>query len=216
MSKLQTYKYIDDQKLKNKFEVTNLLETSNVLDSYYKDTLKDFSPESPGFAYEEPRKNHDSVGKLNTHYYGRRNSTEPFQDDLFLGFTEKDPRSIHLGPLMGKYQDQIWHRKDDYKFSFKDDSDNSVPGVGEAKVLENKKLAYNGLKERYKNFEESKNNIYLSNDKRFNSKSIVDNTEIDIKVLDTNDKNIDKINNNTIINKTYVRALSSYSSRYLD
>ena len=157
MSKLQTYKYIDDQKLKNKFEVTNLLETSNILDSYYKDTLKDFTPETPGFAYEEPRKNHDSVGKLNTHYYGRRNSTEPFQDDLFLGFTEKDPRSIHDGPLMGKYQEQMWHRKDNYKLSFKDDSDHSVPtaGISESQMQKNKKSTYTGFKDRYKNFEES-------------------------------------------------------------
>ncbi len=157
MSKLQTYKYIDDKKLKNKFEVTNLLESPNILDTYYKSTLKDFTPETAGFAYEESRKNYDSVGKLNSHYYGRRNSTEPFQNDLFLGFTDKDPRSIHDSPLMGKYQEQIWHRKDDYKYSFKDDSDNSVhtAGISESKMQKNKKTTYSGFKERYKNFEES-------------------------------------------------------------
>ncbi len=157
MSKLQTYKYIDDNKLKKKFEVTNLIETPDLLNSYYKNTLKDFSPETPGFAYEDSRKNTDSIGKLNTHYYGRRNSTEPFQNDLFLGFTDKDPRSIHDGPLMGKYQEQIWQRKDDYKYSFKDDSDNSIhtAGISESKMQVNKKNTYNGFKERYKNFEES-------------------------------------------------------------
>jgi len=157
MSKLGTYSYIDNQKLKNKFEVTSILENPNILDSYYKNTLKDFSPEAPTFAYEEARKNTDSIGKLNTHYYGRRNTTEPFQNDLFLGFTDKDPRSIHNEPLMGKYQEQIWHRKDDYKYSFKDDSDNSIPtaGISESKMQKNKKLSYSGFKDRYKNFEES-------------------------------------------------------------
>jgi hypothetical protein len=157
MSKLGTYRYIDNDKLKNKFEVTSLLEPSNLLDSYYKNTLKDFSPDAPTFAYEESRKNTDSVAKLNTHYYGRRNATEPFQNDLFLGFTDKDPRSIHNEPLMGKYQEQIWHRKDDYKFSFKDDSDNSIPtaGISESQMQKNKKISYSGFKDRYKNFEES-------------------------------------------------------------
>lgn len=157
MSKLGTYRYIDNEKIKRKFEVTNLLENQNVLDDYYKNTLKDFSPDTPSFAYEENRKNTDSISKLNTHYYGRRNDTEPFQNDLFLGFTDKDPRSIHNGPLMGKYQEQIWHRKDDYKKSFKDDSDHSIPtqGISEAKMQQNKKETYKGFQERFKNYEES-------------------------------------------------------------
>ena len=157
MSKLGTYRYIDNDKLKKKFEVTNILENKNILNDYYKDTLRDFSPDPATFAYEEARKNYDSVGKLNTHYYGRRNDKEPFQNDLFLGFTDKDPRSIHDGPLMGKYQEQIWSRKDDFKYSFKDDSDNSIhtSGVSESKMQENKKKTYKGFQERFKNYEES-------------------------------------------------------------
>jgi|LauGreDrversion4_2_1035121.scaffolds.fasta_scaffold02290_8 hypothetical protein len=157
MSKLGTFQYIDTEKLKKKFEVTNILEKPNILDDYYKNTLKDYSPEPATFAYEEVRKNNDSIGKLNTHYYGRRNDKEPFQNDLFLGFTDKDPRSIHSGPLMGKYQEQIWNRKDDYKYSFKDDSDNAIPtsGISESQMQKNKKSTYIGFKERYKNYEES-------------------------------------------------------------
>lgn len=157
MSKLGTYRYIDNEKLKRKFEVTNIVENQNILDDYYKNTLKDFSPDPATFAYEEARKNYDSVGKLNTHYYGRRNDKEPFQNDLFLGFTDKDPRSIHNGPLMGKYQEQIWSRKDDFKYSFKDDSDNSVPtsGISESQMQKNKKKTYKGFQERFKNYEES-------------------------------------------------------------
>ena len=86
MSKLGTYRYIDDDKLKKKFEVTNILENQNILNDYYKDTLRDFSPDPATFAYEEVRKNHDSVGKLNTHYYGRRNDKEPFHFNLFSLF----------------------------------------------------------------------------------------------------------------------------------
>lgn len=148
MSKLENFKYIDDLKIKNKYEITNLIEPGNILDTYYRNTLKDFTPDKATFAYEENRRNTDSVGKLNTHYYGRRNTTEPFQNDLFLGFTDKDPRSIHDGPLMGKYQEQIWKRKDDYKYSFKDDSDNSIhtAGISESKMQTNKKKHMMDLK----------------------------------------------------------------------
>jgi len=134
-----------------------MIDISNNLDNHFRNTLKDFSPEPATFEFEKKRTNTDSVGKLNVHYYGRRNDTEPFQSDLFLGFTDKDPRSIHQDPLMGNYQKQIWHRKDNYKYSFKDDSDNSIPtsGISESKMQKNKKITYQGFKERYKNFEES-------------------------------------------------------------
>lgn len=157
MSKLENYKYIDDNKLIKKYEITPIIDISNNLDEHFRNTLKDFSPEPATFEFEKKRTNTDSVGKLNTHYYGRRNDTEPFQSDLFLGFTDKDPRSIHQDPLMGNYQKQIWHRKDNHKYSFKDDSDNSIPtaGISESKMQKNKKITYQGFKERYKNFEES-------------------------------------------------------------
>ena len=157
MSKLENYKYIDDNKLIKKYEITPIIDISNNLDDHFRNTLKDFSPEPATFEFEKKRTNTDSVGKLNTHYYGRRNDTEPFQSDLFLGFTDKDPRSIHQDPLMGNYQKQMWHRKDNFKYSFKDDTDNSIPtaGISESKMQKNKKITYQGFKERYKNFEES-------------------------------------------------------------
>ena len=108
MSKLENYKYIDDNKLIKKYEITPMIDISNNLDNHFRNTLKDFSPEPATFEFEKKRTNTDSVGKLNVHYYGRRNDTEPFQSDLFLGFTDKDPRSIHQDPLMGNYQKQIW------------------------------------------------------------------------------------------------------------
>jgi hypothetical protein len=157
MSKLETFNKISRNKINNKYEVTKLIESPDILNSYHRNLLKDFSPDEATFAYEESRKNYDSTGKINLHYNGRRNDKEPFQPDLFLGFTDKDPRSIHNEPLMGKYQEQMWHRKDNYKMSFKDDADNSVPtaGISESKMQKNKKTTYSGFKERYKNFEES-------------------------------------------------------------
>ena len=203
MSKLGTYKYIDDDKLKKKFEVTSILEnTTNVLDTYYKDTLKDFSPDAPTFAYEENRKNNDSNGKLNLHLYGRRNTTEPFQNDLFLGFTDKDPRSIHNGPLMGKYQEQIWKRKDDYKFSFKDDSDHSIhsKGISESVMQKNKKNSYSSFKDRYKNFEES-NDAWAPGFKPIKSNK----SKVELHDLD-----------NTVINLVNIKDLANRRDAVID
>jgi hypothetical protein len=209
MSKLGTYKYIDDDKLKKKFEVTSILEnTNNVLDTYYKDTLRDFSPDKPTFTYEEKRKNTDSNSKLNLHLYGRRNTTEPFQNDLFLGFTDKDPRSIHDGPLMGKYQEQMWKRKDDYKFSFKDDSDYSIPtkGISESVMQKNKKITYSGFKDRYKNFEES-NDAWAPGFKPIKSdKSKVNKYEIDNTIMNLSDIK-DLANRRDVINEISLTAL---------
>lgn len=148
---------ISNKKIKNKYEITPIIESSEILNNYYRQTLSNFQPDIPKFESDLPRKNYDSISKLNSHYGGRRNNNEPFKEDLFLGFTDKDPRSIHLNPLMGKYTEQMWRRKDDYKNSFKDDSDNSIPseGISESKMLKNKKDTYDGFKSRYKNFEES-------------------------------------------------------------
>ena len=188
MSKLENFKYIDDNKILNKYEITPIIDVSNDLDDHFRNTLKDFSPEKATFEYEKSRKNTDAVGKLNTHYYGRRNDTEPFQSDLFLGFTDKDPRSIHSDPLMGNYQKQIWHRKDNLKYSFKDDTDNSIhtAGISESKMQKNKKITYSGFKERYKNFEES-NDAWTNSFNQIDSKkSKVLRHEMDGTVVNLN------------------------------
>lgn len=204
MSKLENFKYIDDKKIINKFEITPIIDTSNTLDNHYRNTLKDYSPEKATFEFEKSRKNTDAVGKLNLHYYGRRNDKEPFQSDLFLGFTDKDPRSIHLDPLMGNYQEQIWHRKKNYKYSFKDDTDNSVhtAGISESKMQKNKKQTYKGFKERYKNFEESNDAWTNSFNQMYEKKSRVLDNELDTEIPDLND--IDDIKKR----RDYVATLS--------
>ena len=45
MSKLENFKYIDDKKIINKYEITQIIDTSNTLDNHYRNTLKDYSPE---------------------------------------------------------------------------------------------------------------------------------------------------------------------------
>jgi hypothetical protein len=188
-SKTKNIQYIDKNRIFNKYELTPIIESSDILDNFYRDTLKNFEPDAPTFAYEEKRKNTDSVSKIKLREFGRRAPNEPFVADLFLGDTTPDPRSISYEPNMGKYQKQIWHRKDNYKKSFKNDADYSVheAGIPEGQMNANKKETYKGLKSRYKNFEESTDSWAPSFIVDNNKKSKVNNSELDAEPIDLQD-----------------------------
>jgi hypothetical protein len=188
-SKTKNIQYIDKNRIFNKYELTPIIESSDILDNFYRDTLKNFEPDAPTFAYEEKRKNTDSVSKIKLREFGRRAPNEPFLADLFLGDTTPDPRSISYEPNMGKYQKQIWHRKDNYKKSFKNDADYSVheAGIPEGQMNANKKETYKGLKSRYKNFEESTDSWAPSFIVDNNKKSKVNNSELDAEPIDLQD-----------------------------
>lgn len=188
-SKTKNIQYIDKNRIFNKYELTPIIESSDILDDFYRDTLKNFEPDAPTFAYEEKRKNTDSVSKIKLREFGRRAPNEPFVADLFLGDTTPDPRSISYEPNMGNYQKQMWHRKDNYKKSFKNDADYSVheAGIPEGQMNANKKATYTGLKSRYKNFEESTDSWAPSFVVDNNKKSKVNNSELDAEPIDLQD-----------------------------
>jgi len=192
--------YIDSKKIYNKYEITPIIESKELLNDYYRNTLKDFTPDKATLASDEQRKNKNSQSFLNSRYTGSRAGVEPHTPDLFLGDLSQDNRKTNEGPLMGDYKKQIWSRKDDYRKAFKDDSSNSIhsAGVTEAQVLENKKKAYNGLKDRYKNFKEAMNNISTSHNTIFDKKSLVDNTVLGYEINENNNINI--FNNNITTN----------------
>lgn len=181
--------YIDSKRIINKYELTPLIESGDILDNFYRETLKDFTPDAPTLASDEQRKNTDSISKLNVRQFGRRAPKEAFAPDLFLGDTTKDNRSIHNGPMMGDYQKQIWHRKDNFKKSFKNDADNSIPseGISEGKMMKNKISTYKGFKERYKNFEESTDSWITGYNMKAAKISKVNNSEFDNTIADLND-----------------------------
>lgn len=188
-SKTTNIQYIDKARIFDKYELTPIIESSEILDDFYRTTLKNFEPDTPTFAHEEKRKNTDSVSKLNLREYGRRAPLEPFVADLFLGDTTPDPRSISYEPNMGNYQKQMWHRKDNFKKSFKNDNDYSVheAGISEGQMNANKKSTYKGLKNRYKNFEESTDAWAPGVVAGGNKKSKVNNSELDDTPIDLHD-----------------------------
>ena len=188
-SKTNNIQYIDKTRIFNKYELTPIIESSDILDDFYRSTLKNFEPDTPTFAHEEKRKNTDSVSKIKLREFGRRAPNEPFVADLFLGDTTPDPRSISYEPNMGDYQKQMWHRKDNFKKSFKNDADYSVheAGIPEGQMDANKKATYKGLKTRYKNFDESTDAWAPSFVADGNKKSKVNNSELDDIPIDLHD-----------------------------
>lgn len=188
-SKTNNIQYIDKTRIFNKYELTPIIESSDILDDFYRSTLKNFEPDAPTFAHEEKRKNTDSVSKIKLREFGRRAPNEPFVADLFLGDTTPDPRSISYEPNMGDYQKQMWHRKDNFKKSFKNDADYSVheAGISEGQMDANKKATYKGLKSRYKNFDESTDAWAPSFVADGNKKSKVNNSELDDIPIDLHD-----------------------------
>ena len=188
-SKTNNIQYIDKTRIFNKYELTPIIESSDILDDFYRSTLKNFEPDTPTFAHEEKRKNTDSVSKIKLREFGRRAPNEPFVADLFLGDTTPDPRSISYEPNMGDYQKQMWHRKDNFKKSFKNDNDYSVheAGIPEGQMDANKKATYKGLKTRYKNFDESTDAWAPSFVADGNKKSKVNNSELDDIPIDLHD-----------------------------
>lgn len=202
----------------NKYEYTPLVESSEVLNDFYRDTLKDFSPDKATFDHEKHSYNkNNSKGKLNTIYNGSRSGTDPYQPDLFLGDLTPDPRSIHDGPLMGKYQEQMWRRKNDYKMSFKNDSNPSITSgyINPKNIQINKKSTYKGFKERYKNFKVSDENIITKKDVYYNNSSLVDKNENDITHNTNNDHEQDKLKKETFISKNYSKVNNSINQQKL-
>lgn len=202
--KTKNIQYIDKTRIFNKYELTPLIESSDLLDNFYRDTLKNFEPDMPTFAYEEKRKNTDAISKINVREFGRRAPSEPFVADLFLGDMTPDPRSISYEPNMGNYQKQIWHRKNDFKKSFKNDSDYSIheAGIPEGQMEANKKATIKGFKMRYKNFEESTDAWAPGFVTDTNKKSKVSNTELDDIPIDLHDTE------NIKYRRDYVTSLS--------
>ncbi len=116
----------------------------------------DFSPDKPNLAFEQQRSNTDNVRNMHlSKRYGDGLSVH--QPDLFLGDLTKDPRGVDTDPLMRKYKDQTWSRRDNYRKSFRDDETRQAftgvkPQVAIQKARNN---TFYGFKSRFKNFEES-------------------------------------------------------------
>ena len=142
-------------------------------------------------ASDEPRVNKYSVSKLNMLHSGNRSNIEPIHNDLFLGFTEKDPRGHVTGPDLRKGQEQMWHRKNIYEQTLHSDADASIPseGVNQKKAMENFREASFKVKEYRKIFETSTDGMHTGYNGMPDSKPIMGKIENTNVIADLNDIN---------------------------
>lgn len=141
--------------LTNKFEHTQMLEDPHELDTYRREMLQYSGPDPELFADEAPRRNLMSESRINLRTEGARSALMPYHPDLFIGFTDRDPRGTATGPDMRKYVDQTRYRGK-YTRYYKDD-DFSVPesGRNEQQVIRDRRKGFYELKNRWQNFSTS-------------------------------------------------------------
>lgn len=190
---MSKYGGIATETMMKKWEMTPGLteDPEEMLDDFYRNTLKNRGPDKTTFASDEKRSNTHSVGKLNLFHSGNRSNYEPMHLDTFLGLTEKDPRGTVTGPDMRKHTQQVWHRTKNYSKAFKSDADPSIPseGVNQRKAIKNVRTAQ-FMSKGYRNiFETSVDGMHRGYNGMPDSKPIgkkIENTNV---LADLNDIN---------------------------
>jgi hypothetical protein len=104
-----TYGGLPYDMIASKFETTNLEIGEDMMDDYFRTSLKDKTMETTLFPSEQAFKS-DSRAALNLRYEGNRAGMEPDQSDLFYGDTEPEPRRLMGLPNFMSYVDQIKER----------------------------------------------------------------------------------------------------------
>lgn len=148
-----------------KIETTDLYEDPDAVNNYQRDLMKDFRPDAPFLASDQPRSANDRGGGthsdrfLNLRFGGAPGDTsDPYlPDGTFLDheFTERDPRGTTNEPNMRNHIEQQYARASFINFG--NDSDNSVPsqGISPQDMISNKNALFYQFKDRFKNFDES-------------------------------------------------------------
>lgn len=144
----------DKYRLFEKSRKTDMLIDNNEwIQNELRSYMKDFSTEKPNLEFEQSKSNMNNVRRFildKQHGSG----IDVYQPDLFLGDMTKDPRGTDTQPLMSKYKQQMWDRKDNYRKAFVDDDTRSeFIGVKPQKAIqEAKNKLFYTLKSRLKNF----------------------------------------------------------------
>lgn len=141
-----------------KMEQTCMFEDPDLMDSYYRSTLKNMHCDKPMFESDQPRRDNYSEDRLNLRHSGARVTTQPFlPDGTFLDFDglEGDSRGTAIDPNMMLHRKQQEARGKFIKFY--SDDDTSVPSEGrtQARVIADIKGQFYRVKDQMKIFDTS-------------------------------------------------------------
>ena len=178
-----------------KLEQTCMYEREDQLDNFFRSTLKDRTVDRPSLAQDLPKtkeaQNQIRSEVLNVRHSAARTDAEPIHPDLFLGFTEKDPRGYHnAGPDFKLYAKQSKARGKFKDFVSDHASDWTIPeGTrSESRVIKDLRKTINPTKQRLKIFDTSFDGRANSwSGARGSHVSEVPKTTQDGQILDLND-----------------------------
>lgn len=140
-----------------KYEETDIGPDEDVYDNYARGVLVDQRPDSIMTAADEPRgRVNASSGRLQLQYYGHRGNAEPpSHPEMFLGFTDQDPRGHAVDPDM-----KLLRRQHDARMRFVNwtpDQSDHITGGGrsEGQLMKDQQTLFKWTKDRLKVFSRS-------------------------------------------------------------
>jgi hypothetical protein len=194
------YGTIPESELLRKIEVvpTSYQEDSESVENHMRNLLKDFRPDQPFLASDEPRRAEDRGGGnhsesfLNLRHGGAFGALDdPYlPDGTFLELTERDPRGIATGPDMRKHYEQQMSRAAFIKFYNDADYSTTEIGINPTQMVKNIKSGFYPFKDRYQNFEESFDSWTNPYQGITRSGSDVGNVTMDGTVMDLTDSSV--------------------------
>lgn len=101
---------------RNKYEKTNFHESPFAVGDYQRQMLTDLSCDQPFFESDQKREDTHSEEILSLRYSGHRSGETPDMPDLFLGFTDRDPRGYTTDPRFNKAAEMTWAKQGSWKF----------------------------------------------------------------------------------------------------
>jgi hypothetical protein len=197
------YGLIPESEYLRKIQVapTTHQEDSSQVEQYMRNLMRDFTPDKPFLASDEPRNPNDRGGGthskeiLDLRYSGKRSTEEPYLPDgtfTDFEFTELDPRGIASTPDMRQHYEQQVARASLIKFY--NDEDWSVPeqGINPVDMVANIKSGFYQYKDRYRNFDESFDSWHNGGPTRMPrvGGSDVNKTELTGDILDLTDASV--------------------------
>lgn len=149
-------RYISDERIKKKYELTPILEDSEHMKEYMMETLKDFRSDAPTKEHEFNRKSSDTNGVIDRRY-GRKTDNDIYKPDLFLGDLTKDPRSLADSADLNGFRKFMEHRKEALKVNLLNDDNMAINSktMTHAESRRKKDQAFYRKKEKYTNYENS-------------------------------------------------------------
>lgn len=194
-----------------KLEQTCMYEREDQLDNYYRSTLKDRTLDAPSLASDLPRESQNQIREtvLSMRHSGAPTPAEPIHPDLFLGFTERDPRGYQTsGPDFRLYADQSKARGRYKDFVSDHASDWTVPEShrSELRNIRDVRKTINASRERMVIFDTSEDNRAVTFNSNTSRGSRVAQTTPDGVILDLNSaQEVNQRKDNTKLREDTIR-----------